>query len=109
MISPEFVAIIITAGTGLFTGGIAWNRINNKIDDHIEWDLRIEKDLKSQLSKLWEWKDFYEKDVSDKRLEIQKQFGALEGRVSVHDGNYQQILSILKEIKDEIKDLRDRK
>jgi SMC interacting uncharacterized protein involved in chromosome segregation len=62
-----------------------------------------------QLDKLWDWKDSHEKDVADKRLEFQKQFGSLEGKVAIHDGNYTQILSILAEIKTEIKELRSKK
>lgn len=59
-----------------------------------------------QLDKLWDWKDQHVKDVADKRLDLQKQFGTLEGKVVVHDGNYTQILSMLSEIKVEIKELR---
>jgi len=63
----------------------------------------------TQLEKLWTWKDNHEKDVSEKRFELQKQIGALEGKVAIHDGNYLQILSILSEIKTEIKELRNKK
>lgn len=62
----------------------------------------------SQLEKLWDWKDEHERDVAKFRLELQKQFGSLEGKVAIHDGNYAQIISILSEIKQEIKELRQK-
>ena len=65
-------------------------------------------ETQKQVDKLWAWKDAHMDDVVEKRFEMQKQFGALEGRVSVHDGNYARILAMLEEIKSEIKETRDR-
>lgn len=61
-----------------------------------------------QLEKMWDWKDAHEKDIADKRLEFQKQIGGLEGKIAIHDGNYAQIISILSEIKTELKELRNK-
>lgn len=81
-------------------------RMNKKIDEHIADDERTETSLKNQMSRMWEWKDAHERDAAGTRLELQKQIGKIEAGVQIHDGQYAQIISLISEIKDDIKELK---
>ena len=113
MLSPEMIAVLLTAGSGLIIGGVAWGKnqdsletiktniekmqkdIDKKIDVHIIDDERMENSLKSQQQKIWEWKDEHEKAAADFRLELQKQIGKLEASLQVHESQYSEIVRMI--------------
>lgn len=48
-----------------------------------------------QLGKMWDWKDAHEREAANMRLELQKQIGKVEAGISIHDGQYAEILRLI--------------
>lgn len=105
MISPEMIGVIVT-GSGIVGHVFVANFRIGKNEISIE---KIEKNLADNVAEIWKWKNGYEADATERRFDIQKQMGILEARTTVHDGNYQVILSMLSEIKQELKELRNQR
>ena len=82
--------------------------LNLKIDQHILDDERMEASIKNQVQKLWEWKDAHERDVSDKRYELQKQLGKMEAGISIHDNQYNEIIRLIENMNKSIGDKVDK-
>lgn len=89
----------------IMIGGLVWNlayqrgkseqieeNLNLKIDQHILDDGKIELAMKSQVEKIWTWKDKHEQEAVDMRFELQRQIGKIEGAVAVTSSQYIEIL-----------------
>lgn len=104
MISPEMIGVIVT-GAGIIGHVFVANYRIQKNENEID---KVEKNLSDNISEIWKWKNKYEIDATERRFDIQKQIGSIEARTTVHDGNYQVILSMLSEIKQELKEIRNK-
>ena len=95
---------LIGWGVTLFTIAGAWYNLKNKVDGHSDKSVEHTR----QIEALWKWHDESEKSVSMDRLSTQKDLGALQAKIDVHDGQFNQILSILSEIKQDIRELKQK-
>lgn len=107
--SAEMIGVVMTASGGLLSIGMMWGRnqtlredMDKKIDGHIADAAKIEYSIKSQVSKMWEWKDAHEKEVANTRLEVQKQFGKMEASLQVHDSQYSEIVRLIANMNEAI-------
>ncbi len=81
--------------------------MNTKIDQHIKDDENSHLSINAQLQRQWEWQATHEREAANQRFEFQGKISAVTARVDVHDTGIQQIISILQEIKAEMKETRE--
>lgn len=107
--------IIEILGFVVLAGGVLWNfakstgaseavekNLNTKIDQHIEDNRLMHDKVNNLVTKLFDWKDRHEAEVSNNRLEVQKQIGKLEGGLAVTAGQYTEILRQISEFREDV-------
>lgn len=105
----EFKELISLGGFVIAIGGIFWNfaasrqkdkdiqdHLDVKIDRHIADNEKMYSTVLSQLNRLWEYKDTHDKEAAQMRLDLQKQIGKVEAGLSIHDGQYAEILRLIE-------------
>jgi len=105
----EFRDFIALGGFASVLLGMLWNfassrqkdkdiqdHLDTKIDRHIADNEKMHSTVLSQLNRLWEYKDNHEREAADMRLELQKQIGKVEAGLSIHDGQYAEILRLIE-------------
>lgn len=98
------IGALIAMIAGIIGGAVGYGRLQRQVEDLKEEDVK----LWTQLSKLREWKEEHDKDVSDKRVEYEREISKLRESINSKDGKLDTIISRLDTIDKKIDKLEDR-
>ena len=113
MISPEMIGVLITAGSGLFLGGVAWTDVkrdsaantnsikelkiamDKKIDEHIDDNLKTDESRRGWIQRNTDWQGAHEREANNMRFELQKQMSKLESDILISSARYDEIVRLI--------------
>lgn len=107
--SPFALTLLVGASSTIlaifvsFVGGrVSQAKMEQRFDDKVQGDKEKINSIETQMTKMWEWKDFHIRDTQETRQKFYEQIGELKGELAKRDGQFDMIMGQLKRIEDRL-------